>query len=183
MCAETTAQAMEDRVIMPRNEERQTVCVYAYLSDMPVLDRSYSAFAQKDWATMAACYHPDAQFSDPVFPQLDAAHVRAMWKMLLNNDSPMHVTHHIVEENVTIGACDWEARYTFSSTGRPVHNIIHSEFKFRDGLIFRQRDQFGFWRWSKQALGTSGLLLGWTHVVRNKVRATAARRLAKVMQG
>ncbi len=154
-----------------------------YLAHMPVLDRFYSAFAKKDCAAMGDCYHPDAQFSDPVFPQLDAAQVKAMWKMLLNNDAPMSVTFRVAEEGARNGACDWEARYTFSTSERPVHNIIHSKFEFRDGLIFRQRDVFDFWRWSRQALGASGLLLGWTPIVRNKVRATAAARLAKSMRG
>ncbi|MEO8734340.1 MAG: nuclear transport factor 2 family protein [Flavobacteriales bacterium] len=149
---------------------------------MSVPDRFYSAFARKDWAEMGACYHPEARFSDPVFPQLDAVQVRAMWKMLLNNDAPMSVTFRVVEENEMNGVCDWEARYSFSTTGSPVHNIIHSEFEFRDGLIYRQRDRFDFWRWSRQALGSSGLFLGWTPIMRNKVRATAARRLAKAMQ-
>ena len=132
---------------------------------------------------MGGCYHSEAIFSDPVFPELEAARTRAMWKMLLNNDAPMTVTFRAVEENGMNGECDWDARYKFSMTGRPVHNIIHSEFEFRDGLIIRQHDHFDFWRWSRQALGTSGLLLGWSSIVRNKVRVAAARRLAKAMQG
>lgn len=148
---------------------------------MAVLDRFYSAFAQKDWAAMAACYHPDAEFSDPVFRHLRADEVRAMWKMLLNNDAPMRVTHQVEMEDDAKGVCEWQAFYSFSATRRPVHNIIRSVFEFRDGLIYRQQDRFDFWRWSRQALGTSGLLLGWTSMLRNKVRTTAAARLAKSM--
>jgi hypothetical protein len=33
------------------------------------------------------------------------------------------------------------------------------------------------WRWSQQALGMKGLLLGWTPLVRNKVQQTAAASL------
>ncbi len=40
---------------------------------MELLHRFYSAFAQHDWAGMGASYHPEVQFSDPVFPHLDAA--------------------------------------------------------------------------------------------------------------
>ena len=148
---------------------------------MPVLDRFYTAFSKKDWAAMNACYHPQARFSDPVFPDLDARAVQAMWRMLLSASGAMRASFRLAEENDVMGACEWEAFYTFSKTGRAVHNIIRSEFEFRDGLIFRQRDHFNFWRWSRQALGASGLFLGWTPLVKNKVRAAAAAGLRKTM--
>lgn len=148
---------------------------------MSVLNRFYTAFAQRDWSTMGACYTDDARFSDPVFPDLDAAGVRGMWKMLLTSGTDLRVTFKVVEESAQRGVCEWEAFYTFSRTGRKVHNIIRSEFELRDGLIVRQRDHFDFWRWSRQALGLSGVLLGWTPLVRNKVRATAAAALRRSM--
>lgn len=149
---------------------------------MSVVERFYTALAQRDWAAMGACYAEEARFSDPVFPDLDAAGVRAMWKMLLSSGTDLRVTFTIGEETGTRGRSVCDAFYTFSATGRPVHNSIHSTFELRDGLIFRQHDRFNFWRWSRQALGWRGLLLGWTPLVRNKVRATAAARLAKAMQ-
>ncbi len=148
---------------------------------MSVLHRFYSAFAQRDWSTMGACYADDARFSDPVFPDLDAACVRAMWKMLLTRDSDLRITFKISEESDERGVCEWEAFYTFSRTGRKVHNVIRSEFGLRDGLILRQRDHFDFWRWSRQALGASGWLLGWSPMVRNKVRGIAAAGLRAVI--
>ena len=61
-------------------------------------------------------------------------------------------------------------------------NRIDAEFEFdKTGLITRHRDRFDFWVWSRQALGTPGWLLGWTPLLRNKVRATAAKNLAKFM--
>src|SRR5579859_558774 len=75
------------------------------------------------------------------------------------------------------GRAHWEAWYTFSSTGRKVHNVIDAEFQFQAGRIAAHRDRFNFWAWSSQALGPSGLLLGWTPVVHNRVRATARGRL------
>lgn len=150
---------------------------------MPVLDRFYHAFAQHDWTTMGACYHPEAQFSDPVFPHLDAAQVRAMWEMLLTSGTDLRVEFQVMEETATGGRVKWDAFYTFSRSGRKVHNSVSSSFVLKDGLILVQKDTFNFWRWSWQALGASGLLLGWTGLVRNKVRATAAVRLAKAMRG
>ncbi len=155
----------------------------SYLGPMTLLARFYSAFADHDWAVLGACYHSEAQFSDPVFPLLDAAHVRAMWKMLLTSGTDLRVEFRVIEESATEGRVEWDARYTFGATGRKVHNRVSSTFVIKDGLILVQKDTFNFWRWSRQALGTSGLLLGWTVIVRNKVRATAAARLEKTMRG
>lgn len=148
---------------------------------MSVLHRFYTAFAERDWSTMGACYADEARFSDPVFPELDASGVRAMWKMLLTSGTDLRVAFTVIEETPTGGVCGWEAFYTFSRTGRKVHNIIRSEFVLRDGSIVRQRDHFGFWRWNRQALGASGWLFGWSPTVRNKVQAAAAASLTKAM--
>ena len=148
---------------------------------MPVLDRFYAAFAQRDWATMGACYHERATFSDPVFPDLDAEQAAAMWRMLLTSGTDQRITYKVLEESATSGKVHWEAWYTFSRTKRPVHNIIEASFTIKDGLILDHKDQFDFWRWSRQALGTSGLLLGWSPMVRNKVRGIAAANLNKAL--
>ena len=79
----------------------------------------------------------------------------------------------------TSGSAHWDAHYRFSATGRIVDNAIDSRFTFTpDGLIATQRDRFDFWTWSRQALGTPGLLLGWSPMLKNKVRATAAANLS-----
>ena len=52
-------------------------------------------------------------------------------------------------------------------------NDVHASFRFRDGLIAEHTDRFDFHRWSRQALGTSGLLLGWTPLLRSAVRRRA----------
>jgi ketosteroid isomerase-like protein len=137
----------------------------------------YIAFNRKDYAAMQALYHPQATFYDPVFQQLDAAEVKAMWQMLLTSSRDLAVEAHTIQTTGDRGSCTWEARYTFSKTGRPVHNIVHATFEFRDGKIYRQTDRFNFWRWSRQALGGAGWLLGWSPIVRNKVRQTARRGL------
>ena len=148
---------------------------------MSVIERFYTAFAQRDWSTMGACYHDDAMFNDPAFPNLSATEARAMWKMLLTAGGDLRIDFRIVEETTTGGVCEWEAFYTFSKTGRKVHNIIRSEFELREGLIYRQRDHFHFWRWSRQALGTSGLLLGWTPFLKHKVQGIARAGLERAM--
>jgi len=76
------------------------------------------------------------------------------------------------------GQAHWDARYTFSATGRKVLNRIDARFEFRDGLIVRHVDRFDVWAWARQALGLPGLLLGWSGALREKVQAKAAKSLA-----
>ncbi len=146
-----------------------------------LIRKFYTAFQQKDFLTMQSCYHPEASFSDPVFQDLSAAEVKAMWQMLLTGSKDLRVEFSNAAAGDSSGSCHWEAWYTFSRTGRPVHNIIDATMEFRDGLIWRHTDHFNFYRWSRQALGISGILLGWTPVVVNKVRSTARRSLDKFL--
>jgi ketosteroid isomerase-like protein len=148
-------------------------------AEAELIQRFYTAFARGDYATMQACYHQQAMFHDPVFPALDSRQVKAMWQMLLTSARDLRVTFSDVSAQGSTGSCNWQAYYTFSRSGRPVHNIIHARFTFKDGLILEHTDYFNFWRWSRQALGTPGLLLGWSPLIRNKVRATAQQNLAK----
>ncbi len=139
-----------------------------------LLQRFYGAFAAKDAATMIACYAPDAHFADPVF-DLRGAEVRAMWTMFCERGRDMKIEWRDITANAATGSAHWEPHYTFSVTGRPVHNRIDSAFTFRDGLIGTQRDTFDLWRWSRMALGVKGALLGWTPMVRNAIRSEARR--------
>ena len=142
-----------------------------------LLERFYTAFAKRDHATMKACYAPDATFEDEVFT-LKGDQIGQMWHMLAVNAKEFSLEFRDVSANDTAGQAHWEAHYLFSATGRKVHNIIDGEFQFRDGLIIAHRDRFNFWSWSRQALGLPGVLLGWTPILRNKVRGQAARNLA-----
>jgi hypothetical protein len=84
-----------------------------------------------------------------------------------------------IEADDTTGRAHWDAWYTFSATGRSVHNIIDARFEFADGLIRRHTDTFDLWRWSRLALGPSGLFLGWSPLVQNTIRDRARRGLEK----
>jgi len=137
----------------------------------------YAAFNDRDAAGMAACYHPDVRFSDEVFLDLDGARAAAMWRMLCERALDLKIESRDIEADESTGSAHWEAWYTFTATGRPVHNKIDARFEFRDGRIIRHRDRFRFWTWASQALGPMGLLLGWTGFVRNRVRSQAARNL------
>jgi hypothetical protein len=144
---------------------------------MGVAERFYEAFMVRDHYTMGLLYAEHATFSDPVFPLLNATGARLMWQMLLSRAEDLGVEAKIVEDGATRARVDWVAYYTFSGTGRPVVNRIQTEMAISAGKIVRQVDSFSLWRWSRQALGVRGLLLGWTPMVKNKIRAQAARSL------
>ncbi len=137
----------------------------------------YEAFARLDAPTMATCYHPEATFTDEAFINLNHDQTVAMWAMLCSRAKNFSLTFSGVEANDTSGKAHWEPIYTFTSTGRLVHNIIDSEFEFKDGKIWRQRDSFDFYRWSRLAFGPLGIALGWTGFLRNKVQAEARKGL------
>jgi ketosteroid isomerase-like protein len=145
-----------------------------------LIERFYASFAKRDWAGMAACYHSDVHFSDEAF-DLHGADAGMMWRMLLTNGKDLTLEYSGIEADDRTGRAHWDARYTFSATGRKVLNRIDASFEFRDGLIVRHVDRFDFWTWSRQALGAPGLLLGWTPFLKNKVRATAAGNLKRYL--
>lgn len=142
-----------------------------------LVHRFYSAFARRDAAEMVSCYDPAVHFSDPVFPDLKGAQAGAMWRMLCERGKDLRIEFRGIEADDRSGQAHWEAWYTFSATGRKVHNIIEARFEFREGKIIRHRDSFSFWRWARQALGPMGLLLGWSGMVKSRVRFQAAKGL------
>src|SRR6266446_5767124 len=113
-----------------------------------LIDRFYAAFAQRDGATMAACYKSDARFSDPVFPGLEGAEPGAMWRMLTERATDLKIELLERAADDDRGSAHWLARYTFTQTGRPVENDVHASFRFSDGLIAEHNDSFDFHRWS-----------------------------------
>jgi ketosteroid isomerase-like protein len=144
-----------------------------------VIESFYDAFARLDGAAMEAAYAENATFRDPAFTLSGRARIGGMWRMLtdVTRDKGKDVWR-LEASAITENSAHWEAHYRFSATGRMVHNIIDARFVFdKDDKIVEHVDTFDFWRWSRQSLGTPGLLLGWTPFLRNKVRATAAKNL------
>jgi ketosteroid isomerase-like protein len=138
-----------------------------------IIEDFYQAFTALDAEKMVAHYHDDITFEDPAFGELHGEHAKNMWRMLcksqqnsvgLKSDAILPEFRVEVSEiafDDEIGSARWDAYYTFSQTGRKVHNIIHATFRFQDGKIIDHRDRFDSWRWARQALGLKGLLFGW----------------------
>ena len=139
-----------------------------------LIEHLYASFAKRDASAMAACYAPDAHFRDPVF-DVEGEEVAAMWTMLCERGRDLAVEWRDVKADDATGSAHWEARYTFSITGRKVHNLVEAQFTFRDGLIKTHTDTFNLWRWSRMAIGPKGVLLGWTPFVRKAIRSEARR--------
>lgn len=149
--------------------------------------RFYTAFAQLDAAGMAECYAAEVEFSDPVFSLSGKREVVGMWTMLCEATSQhgrdvWKLDYRDVSAHGDKGSAHWDAHYRFSATGRMVLNRIDATLRFDvAGLIVEHRDHFDFWAWSRQALGTPGLLLGWTPFLHNKVRRQARANLDKFL--
>jgi ketosteroid isomerase-like protein len=150
-------------------------------TDEALIETFYDAFGRRDGDRMAACYAADAHFRDPVFTDLHGDEPGAMWRMLTSQASDLSIELLEHEASGGRGSARWLARYTFSQTGRPVVNDVRATFRFADGLIADHVDEFGFHKWSRQALGTPGLLLGWTPILRGATRKRARTSLDEFM--
>lgn len=146
-----------------------------------LITQFYSAFQRLDAEAMAACYTDDVLFSDPAFGELRGRDAGDMWRMLTTRAKDFSLVFDQVRSDDTGGSAHWVATYLFSATGNTVVNDIQARFVFRDGKICEHHDHFDLWRWARQALGAKGLLLGWTPLVKNAVRAQANKDL-KVFQ-
>ena len=146
-----------------------------------LIERFYEAFDRHDGEAMAACYAPNARFHDPAFGELHGDEPGAMWKMLTGRADDLRVRLVEHDADATTGSAHWLADYTFTQTGRKVHNDVQARFRFADGLIAEHDDSFGFHAWARQALGPAGLLLGWTPIVKGKVRGQARAGLSEFM--
>ncbi|MFQ6573381.1 nuclear transport factor 2 family protein [Pseudomonas sp. UM16] len=148
-----------------------------------LINRFYQAFQRLDAETMIACYSDDITFSDPVFGTLRGKDAGDMWRMLTTRAQNFSLTFDDVRADEHSGAVHWVASYLFSQTGRTVVNDIQARFVFRDGKICEHHDSFDLWRWSRQALGFKGLVLGWTPLLADKVRAQATKGLRAFQAG
>jgi ketosteroid isomerase-like protein len=144
-----------------------------------LIEAFYKAFQQRDAAGMAACYHEQIVFEDPAFGQLKGKDAGLMWQMLCENGKDLKLDFSGVTADQVSGKAHWEAWYTFSKTGKKVHNKIDAAFEFKEGKIIKHTDQFNLHRWATQALGWQGWLLGGTGFFKKKLQQQTMRTLEK----
>ncbi|MDY8138739.1 nuclear transport factor 2 family protein [Aquimarina sp. 2201CG5-10] len=144
-----------------------------------LIETFYTAFNNQDAETMISCYHDDVVFEDPGFGKLHGERAKKMWQMLCKNAQNLKIEYTNVEANNQKGSVHWEAKYTFSKTGRAVHNKIDAQFEFKDGKIIKHTDHFNLHRWASQAIGWKGKLLGGTSFFKKKLHQQTNRLLDK----
>ncbi|MEO8761258.1 MAG: nuclear transport factor 2 family protein [Bacteroidia bacterium] len=150
------------------------------MTNAELITQFYTAFANGDAEAMVACYHTDIQFQDPAFGVLKNEDAKNMWRMLISRSKGnIKITFNNVTANEKTGSAKWVAEYFYSATGRNVINIISAEFEFADGKIIKHTDTFDLYKWTKQALGTKGYLLGWTAFMRKKIQEQSGKLLKK----
>jgi ketosteroid isomerase-like protein len=148
------------------------------------IQKFYTAFANGDANQMCECYHPNIQFRDPVFGLLKGNEVCKMWKMLIEKSKgDLKIDYFDIKADEHLGSVSWIATYHFSKTNRKVVNSIATKFHFQDGLILKHNDDFDIWKWTKQALGISGLLMGWTGFMQKKIQEQAQMSLKLYCEG
>ena len=144
-----------------------------------LIETFYTGLSEQDSDKMISCYHEDIVFEDPGFGKLKGERAKKMWQMLCKNAKDFRVEFSKVEADDQTGSAHWEAWYTFSQTGRSVHNIIDAKFEFKDGKIIKHTDHFNLHRWSSQAIGWKGKLLGGTNFFKKKLHQQTNRLLDK----
>lgn len=148
-----------------------------------LIQKFYTAFGNKDYSTMNSCYSNDIVFFDPVFGLLNGEEPKKMWEMLCKRSTDLNITYgNIIKLDDEYSTCDWVATYTFTKTGKKVINKIRANMKFADGKIIEHSDAFSLHRWSAQALGFSGWLLGWNRFFQQKIKNSARKSLMQYMQ-
>jgi hypothetical protein len=100
-----------------------------------------------------------------------------MWRMLCERATDLRIECGSVGKRGDAVSTVWQAWYTYTATGRPVHNRVSATFVIADGLIRGHEDRFDLYRWARQALGMKGILLGWSPMVHAAIRRQAAAAL------
>jgi limonene-1,2-epoxide hydrolase len=143
-----------------------------------IIEEFFAAFADHNPDGMISCYHKDAVFHDPAFGTLQGDQIADMWQMLIKrSNGHLDIAFYDIKADFHSGSAKWTAKYRFGRSGRPVINEVTSNFEFEDGLIIKHTDYFDIWKWSRQALGIKGLLLGWTGYLQGKIQQQARMAL------
>ena len=140
-----------------------------------LLTHLFTALNDHDADAMAACYREDATFSDIAFDLHGRSEINRMWRMICGGD--IRATFEVVDVDDERAVVHLVDTYTFSDTGRPVRNVIESNFTFADGLVVSQVDHCDPVKWGQMAIGgVQGFLAGHLAPLR---RFKAGRKLSR----
>lgn len=142
-----------------------------------IIEKFYTAFKNHDAESMVKLYHNDVEFQDPAFGILKGERAKNMWRMLVERGKDLQLNFENIKADENSGTANWDALYTFSLTGKKVHNKVKGNFIFKDGLIYKHKDDFSLWEWSKQAFGFTGWVIGYTPFFQNKLNTEANKGL------
>lgn len=152
------------------------------MSNEALIKRFYKSFSDGNADGMTACYHDDIVFKDPAFGTLESDKAKAMWQMLMSrSDSAPEIQFSNVSADEKYGKANWIAKYNYGPKKRKVVNNVTALFEFKDGKIIKHTDEFDLWKWSQQALGISGYLLGWSSFMKNQIQKKTNGLLRKFM--
>jgi len=144
------------------------------MTQTETIEKFYSAFQKLDVETMVSLYHDDIEFTDPGFGTLLGVDAKNMWRMICSRAKDFSLEYSQVTEN----SAHWNTTYTFSASGRTVHNSINATFEFKDGKISKHIDLFDLHKWATQALGFKGKLFGGTSFFKKKLHKQTTSLLA-----
>ncbi len=144
-----------------------------------VVQNFYQAFSDLDAEKMVGFYHDEVRFEDPAFGPLEGEDARDMWRFLvMRGKDSLEIRYGNIEEVDGKVRAEWVASYLYGPVKRRVINFVNATFEIDDsGKILSHKDKFSLWKWSRQALGFHGLLLGWTPWLHGQIRAQSLRFL------
>lgn len=150
------------------------------MDEKQCITRFYKAFSNGDAEGMVACYHDDVVFTDPAFGTLKGLDAKNMWRMLIaRGGGNLNVQFSEVQASEGQGSAKWIAEYPYGSQKRKVVNHVTAQFIFKEGKIIAHTDSFNLWKWTQQALGLSGYLLGWSGFMKAKIQSGTNALLKK----
>ncbi|MBK9254007.1 MAG: nuclear transport factor 2 family protein [Saprospiraceae bacterium] len=150
------------------------------MKNKALITKFYTAFAEGNANIMADCYAENITFEDPAFGILEGDKAGEMWRMLLErNKNGIKISYRNVTADENTGSAEWIAEYIYTPNKREVVNHISATFQFENGKIVKHTDHFDLWKWSRQALGLQGWMLGWTSFFKQKLQQRTNKMLEK----
>ena len=148
-----------------------------------LIKKFYTSFSDGNSKEMVECYHENIVFQDPVFGTLKGERAIKMWEMLLSKKKDdTKISFDNIQTSVKNGKANWVAEYVYGQNNRKVINRVSTDFKFKEGKIIEHIDTFDLWKWTRQAMGILGYLIGWTPFMKSKIQKTTNKKLDKFIE-